>query len=80
MATDWCPFATQNQIIADNFQKGRNGKQVTAVVLHIAAGPLTAVFPTFNNIKYVAQVYNLGIVYVKQGDWGNCKWVKKPIT
>jgi hypothetical protein len=27
---------------------------------------------------YVGQVYNLGIVYVKKGDWGNCKWVKKP--
>lgn len=27
---------------------------------------------------YVGQVYNLGIVYVKKGDWGNCKWVTKP--
>jgi hypothetical protein len=27
---------------------------------------------------YVGQVYNLGIVYVKKGDWGNVKWVKKP--
>lgn len=27
---------------------------------------------------YVGQVYNLGIVYVKKGDWANCKWVKKP--
>lgn len=35
---------------------------------------------TFNNVKYVGQVYNLGIVYVKQGDWGNCKWVNKPKT
>lgn len=33
---------------------------------------------TFNNVVYVAQVYNLGIVYVKKGDWGNCQWVKKP--
>ncbi len=27
---------------------------------------------------YVAQVFNLGIVYVKKDDWGNCKWIKKP--
>jgi len=27
---------------------------------------------------YLGQVYNLGIVYVKKGDWGNCKWTKKP--
>ncbi len=27
---------------------------------------------------YVGQVYNLGIVYVKKGDWSNCQWVKKP--
>ena len=33
---------------------------------------------TFNNVGYIGQVYNGGIVYVKNGDWGNCKWVKKP--
>ncbi len=33
---------------------------------------------TFNNETYVGQVYNLGIVYAKKGDWGNVKWVKKP--
>ena len=33
---------------------------------------------TFNNVAYIGQVYNGGIVYVKNGDWGNCKWVKKP--
>ena len=27
---------------------------------------------------YLGQVYNLGIVYVKKGDWGNIKSVKKP--
>ena len=27
---------------------------------------------------YVGQVYNLGIVYVKKGDWANVKSVKKP--
>ena len=33
---------------------------------------------TYNNVVYVGQVYNLGIVFVKKGDWGNCQWVKKP--
>ena len=33
---------------------------------------------TFNNEGYVIQVYNYGIVYVKKGDWGNIKWLKKP--
>ncbi len=31
----------------------------------------------FNNAGYIAQVFNLGIVYVKKGDWGNVRWVKK---
>lgn len=30
------------------------------------------------NDEYVGQVYNLGIVYVKKGDWANCKFVNKP--
>ncbi|MCI0477735.1 MAG: hypothetical protein L0Y55_15940, partial [Anaerolineales bacterium] len=33
---------------------------------------------TCNNEGYIGQVFNLGIVYVKKGDWGNVKWVKKP--
>lgn len=33
---------------------------------------------TFGSDTYVGQVYNLGIVYVKKGDWGNVKWVQKP--
>ena len=27
---------------------------------------------------YIGQVFNLGIVYVKKGDWNNVRWVKKP--
>ena len=34
-------------------------------------------FP-FGGDPYVGQVYNLGIVYAKKGDWGSVKWVKKP--
>jgi hypothetical protein len=33
---------------------------------------------TFGGDTYVGQVYNLGIVYAKKGDWGNAKWVAKP--
>lgn len=33
---------------------------------------------TFGGDTYVGQVYNLGIAYVKLGDWANVKWVKKP--
>ncbi len=32
----------------------------------------------WNGQTYIGQVFNLGIVYVKQGDWGNVQWVKKP--
>lgn len=46
---DWCPLATPRPIVRENFSVGREGQQVRAVVLHIAAGPLSAVFPTFNN-------------------------------
>ncbi len=49
MALDWCPFAVKRPISSENFSTGRAGQQVKAVVLHIAAGPLSAVFPTFNN-------------------------------
>ncbi len=31
----------------------------------------------YSGDTYVSQVYNLGIVYVKKGDWGNVRWVKK---
>ena len=48
MAIDWYPSAIKRPIISDNFQKGRGGQQVRAVVLHIAAGSLSSVFPTFN--------------------------------
>jgi len=33
---------------------------------------------THNGAGYLGQVFNLGIVYVKKGDWGNVKWMKKP--
>ncbi len=32
----------------------------------------------YGNDTYLAQVFNLGIVYVKVGDWQNVKWVRKP--
>ena len=30
-----------------------------------------------DGVAYIAQVFNGGVVYVKKGDWGNCKWIKK---
>lgn len=33
---------------------------------------------TYAGDLYVGQVYNLGIVYLKWGEWTNVKWVKKP--
>ncbi len=47
--TGWCPFAKKHPIIENNFDYGREGHKARAVVMHIAAGPLSAVFPTFNN-------------------------------
>ncbi|HZQ09976.1 MAG TPA: hypothetical protein VFD70_25595 [Anaerolineae bacterium] len=32
---------------------------------------------TFNGEQYIVQVFNLGIVYVKVGDWGNIKVIPK---
>jgi hypothetical protein len=33
---------------------------------------------TLGTDGYVGQVYNLGIAFVKKGDWGNVQWMKKP--
>src|SRR4029453_18449137 len=51
MPTDgWCPFATARPIPdSGNFETGRDGQPVKAVVLHIGEGSLSAFFPTFNN-------------------------------
>jgi N-acetyl-anhydromuramyl-L-alanine amidase AmpD len=48
MGDGWCPFATKI-IVSNNFDKGRSGQIVNAVVLHIADGQLAGVFPTFND-------------------------------
>ncbi len=53
----WCPFATRRPITTNNYDVGRSGHPVTAVVLHIAAGPMTAVFPTFNNPSGLASAH-----------------------
>lgn len=57
MAIDWYPLAVKRPISGDNFQKGRSGQPVRAVVLHIAAGPLSAVFSTFNNPQRKASAH-----------------------
>jgi N-acetyl-anhydromuramyl-L-alanine amidase AmpD len=55
--TGWCPFAVKRVITANNYDIGRDGHKVKAVVMHIAAGPLTAVFPTFNNSQRLASAH-----------------------
>ncbi len=32
---------------------------------------------TFGDETYIGQVYNLGVAYVKKGDWGNVEWTPK---
>ncbi len=46
---------------------------------HNLGYPQTDEFP-FNvgSDPYIGQVFNGGIVYVKQGDWGNVQWTPKP--
>ncbi|MBI3536197.1 MAG: N-acetylmuramoyl-L-alanine amidase [Chloroflexi bacterium] len=55
--TGWCPFAKKRPIIENNFDFGRNGNKVKAVVLHIAAGPMFAVLPTFNDVNRPASAH-----------------------
>jgi|GEM_PF-791620 len=49
MTDGWYPSATKKQIVSNNFDVGRSGQKVIAVVLHIADGQLAGVFPTFND-------------------------------
>ncbi len=51
LSAGWCPFAVKRPIVKANYTPGRGGCKPKAVVLHIATGPLTAIFPTFNNPK-----------------------------
>ncbi|MBI4789947.1 MAG: N-acetylmuramoyl-L-alanine amidase [Chloroflexi bacterium] len=53
----WCPFAIKRPVTENNYDVGRSGHKVKAVVLHIAAGPMTAVFPTFNNPQNLASAH-----------------------
>ncbi|MDE3088694.1 MAG: N-acetylmuramoyl-L-alanine amidase [Chloroflexota bacterium] len=55
--TGWCPFTTKRPINANNFDVGRSGRKVTAVVLHIAAGSMAGVFPTFNDPNRLASAH-----------------------
>jgi N-acetyl-anhydromuramyl-L-alanine amidase AmpD len=50
MAVDWCPFAIKRPIVSSNYASGRGSQVVTAVVMHIAAGTMASVFPTFNTL------------------------------
>ncbi len=45
----WCPFATARPVPFASYGRGRMGHGVKAIVLHIADGPLAAIWPTFAN-------------------------------
>lgn len=79
------PQATLEQTVVANAQKYKwmpintDGALYKFALSKNLGYPQTDEFEfTFNNVTYVGQVYNMGIVYVKKGDWGNCQWVKKP--
>jgi hypothetical protein len=79
------PQATLEQTAIANAQKhtwmpiNTDGAIYKFALSHNLGYPQTDEFEfTFGGDSYVGQVYNLGIVYVKKGDWGNVKWVKKP--
>lgn len=79
------PSATLEQTVIANAQKytwmpiNTDGALYKFALSNNLGYPQTDEFEfTFSADTYVGQVYNGGIVYVKKGDWGNVKWVKKP--
>jgi N-acetyl-anhydromuramyl-L-alanine amidase AmpD len=55
--TGWCPFATKRAIHPNNYEVGRKGEKVTAVVMHIAAGSMAGVRATFNDPNRFASAH-----------------------
>jgi N-acetyl-anhydromuramyl-L-alanine amidase AmpD len=55
--TGWCSFATKRPITTNNYDVGRSGQKVKAVVMHIAAGSMAGVFPTFNDPNRLASAH-----------------------
>ena len=53
----WCPFVTKRPITTNNYDVGRSGQKVKAVVLHIAAGSMMGIFPTFNDPNRLASAH-----------------------
>ena len=53
----WCPFVTKRPITTNNYDVGRSGQKVKAVVLHIAAGSMLGIFPTFNDPNRLASAH-----------------------
>jgi N-acetyl-anhydromuramyl-L-alanine amidase AmpD len=56
-ASGWCPFVTQRPITTNNYDVGRSGQKVKAVVIHIAAGSMMGIFPTFNDPNRLASAH-----------------------
>ncbi len=79
------PLATLEQTVIANAQKltwmpiNTGGALYKFALANKLGYPQTDEFEfAYGGDTYVGQVYNLGIVYVKKGDWGNVKWMKKP--
>ncbi len=79
------PQATLEQTVITNAQKytwmpiNTDGALYKFAFANNLGYPQTDEFEfPFGGDTYVGQVYNLGIVYVKKGDWGNVQWVQKP--
>jgi N-acetyl-anhydromuramyl-L-alanine amidase AmpD len=57
LGSGWCPFVTKRPITINNYDVGRSGQKVKAVVLHIAAGSMMGIFPTFNDPNRLASAH-----------------------
>ena len=76
--TGWCPFAIKRPLDFKNFFANRLGFTVKAVCLHIAAGPMQKVFPTFNQPGAASAHFCVGkdgsieqYVSIDDAAWGN---------
>lgn len=49
--TGWYPKAVKRPLTQHNYWDGHNGLAPNAVCLHIAAGPMSAIYPTFNSLS-----------------------------
>ena len=62
MSDGWCPFAVKRALTKPNFEVGRRGRAVKAVVLHVVGvtAPLSAVYNTFNGAGETSAHFCIG--------------------